>query len=235
MRVSHFATLQVVVPPSDFNVSGGNKNARLKVVGMAQNLRIDDNFGTRAENVIGTPLPVLAPGYQVTTITVDKATIDGADFRNLGAFNPLWAHVGKTYEDANLINLSEATGLMSEPAFAESGGNQGMYPFMFVLAVKNRVANSYSQSNINTQNKPVAVSGGTPRSNSFGVYACVLQSANISMSSQQAIIMDSVQAVARPLTGTWFTETLRNAYAQNGDSTNGMRDIVNSVLFGYRY
>ena len=147
MRVSHFATLQVIVPPSDYEVLAGNKRARLKTVGMAQNLRIDDNFGTRAENVIGTPLPVLAPGYQVTNISIDKATIDGADFRNLGAFNPLWAHVGRTYLDSNLVNITGATGAMNEAALAESGGNQGMYPFMFILAGKNRVSNSYSQSN----------------------------------------------------------------------------------------
>lgn len=235
MRVSHFATLQVIVPPSDYTEDSVGSQARLKTVGMAQNLRIDDNFGTRAENVIGTPLPVMAPGYQITNISIDKATIDGADFRNLGAFNPLWAHVGSTYQDSSLVSLGTATGAMDEPGLSESGGNEGMYPFMFVLAVKNRVANSYTKSNINTQNQPVDVSGGIARSNSFGIYACVLQSASISMSSQQAIIMDSAQVVARPLTGTWFTDAIRNAFANNGDATNGMRDIVNSVLFGYRY
>lgn len=234
MRVSHFATIQVIVPPDDYEPLAGEKVARLKTVGMAQHLRIDDNFGTRVENVIGTPLPVLAPGYQVTNINIDKATIDGADFRNLGAFNPLWAHVGRVYLDQNLVDTTSAIGGMRETALLEDGGNQAMFPFMFILSVKNRVANSHSSSNINTEGQPVAVFGGTPRSNSFGIYACVLQSASITMSSQQAVIMDSVQAVARPITGTWFTRAVREAYARNGDSLNGMRDIVNSILFGYR-
>ena len=235
MRTSHFATLQIIVPPSDYTENTTGSQARLKTVGMAQNLRVEDTFGTRAQNVVGTPLPVLAPGYQLTNISIEKATIDGADFRNLGAFNPLWAHVGTTYQDENLVGLGTATGLMDENSLLASGGNDGMYPFMFVLAVKNRVSNSYTQSNINTDNQSAAVSGGTPRSNSFGIYACVLQSASISMSSQQAIIMDSAQVVARPLVGTWFTEAIRDAFSRNGDATNGMRDIVNSVLFGYRY
>jgi len=233
MRVSHFATLKVIVPPTEY-VPGVSSDASLKTVGMAQNLRIDDNFGTRAENVVGTPLPVLAPGYQLTNISIDKATIDGSDFRNLGAFNPLWAHVGQTYVDSSLVDLSAATGAMDEPSLSENAGNDGMYPFMFVLAVKNRVSNSYTHSNINTTNQSVQEHGGTARSNSFGIYACVLQSASISMSSQQAIIMDSAQVVARPLTGTWFTNNVRAAFANNGDATNGMRDIVNSVLFGWR-
>lgn len=233
MRVSHFATIQVVVPPDTYSSTRVGGLAQLKTVGMAQNLRIDDNFGTRAENVVGTPLPVLAPGYQVTNISIDKATIDGADFRNLGAFNPLWAHVGHTYLEPSLVSLERVAGAMDEPALIETGGNQSMFPFMFVLATKNRVANSYSNSNINVGGRPVSA-GGTPRSNSFGIYVCVLQSASISMSSQQAVIMDSVQALARPLSGTWFTKAIREAYSRNGDYTNGMRDVVHSVLWGYR-
>lgn len=233
MRVSHFASLRVIVPPENYS-PGESSNATLKTVGMAQNLRVDDNFGTRAENVIGTPLPVLAPGYQVTNISIDKATIDGADFRNLGAFNPLWAHVGATYRDNSIVSLAQAGGAMEESAFTSEEGNSGMYPFMFVLAVKNRVSQSYTKSNINTTNQP-AEGGGNPRTNSFGIYACVLQSATITMTSERAIVMDAVQAVARPLTGTWFSEAVREAFANNGDATNGMRDIVNSVLFGYRY
>jgi len=230
MRVSHFASIQVIVPPSEYTLGSGSKNSQLRTVGMAQNINVNDSFGTRPENVVGSPLPIIVPGYQSTDIRIEKATIDGADFRNLGAFNPLWAHVGKTYLDANLVSISNS---MSVTDAAASVDNSSMYPFMFVLAVKNRVSNSYISSNISTENEPMA-SGRTPRTNSFGLYACVLQTATISMSSQQAIIMDSVSAVARPISGTWFNQTVREAFATNGDATNGMRDVINSVLFGFR-
>lgn len=249
MRTSHFASIQVVVPPEAYGAAAqpadegiiSDQTAKLKTVGMAQSLSIDDNFGTRAENTIGTPLPVLAPGYQVTNIRIEKATIDGADFRNLGAFNPLWAHVGTTYRDASLIDLGGAAGELQLPEAGEGGSNQSMYPFMFVLAVKNRVSDSYKKSNIGLDNEAVTTlqsdaesESAKARSNSFGVYVCVLESASISMSSQQVVIMDSISAVARPLTGTWFNDAITTAYSANGDATNGMRDVVNSILYGFR-
>ncbi len=231
MRTSHFASIQVLVPPDDYSADGA-VNAVLKTVGMAQNLSIDDNFGTRAENTIGTPLPVMAPGYQVTNIRMEKATIDGSDFRNLGAFNPLWGHVGATYEDANLVGVGPGGQRVTIPPEA---GNDKMFPFMFVLAVRNRVSQSYTKTNIGQNNEALVEpnpAGG--RSNPFGVYVAVLESASISLTSQQAVIMDSISAVARPLSGTWFNEAIRKAYSENGDATNGMLDIVNSILYGYR-
>jgi len=124
MRVSHFAKLEVVVAPNEYTV-GGSPGAVLKTVGMAQSINIDDQFGSKAENTIGSPLPVLAPGYQQTTIRIEKATIDGADFRNLGAFNPLWAHVGETYQGT--------IGLGNEAFGVADAATSGMYPFMFIL------------------------------------------------------------------------------------------------------
>lgn len=231
MRVSHFAQIQVIVPPSDYTYNTASARGILKTVGMAQNINIDDNFGTRAENTIGTPLPVLAPGYQVTNIRMEKATIDGSDFRNLGAFNPLWAHVGETYRNDSLIDIRQAMNVVDAGASSENG-NQNMFPFMFVLAVKNRVSNSHVVSNINHDNSP-AQNNTNARANSFGVYACVLQSASIGMTSGNAIIMDSVNAVARPITGSWFNKAIRDAFSRNGDARNGMEHIVNSVLYGY--
>lgn len=228
MRVSHFAKIQVIVPPEEYTPDGATagKAAILKTVGLAQNINIDDNFGTRAENTIGTPLPVLAPGYQVTNIRLEKATLDGSDFRNLGAFNPLWAHVGQTYQSNNRAQVSRPGTYVGIP-------DKEMFPFMFVLAVQNRVARSYSKTNIGTDNKPVAADSEKARSNPFGIYVCVLQSATISMSSQQAVIMDSITAVARPLTGTWLTDAVKNAFSTNGDAKNGMKNLVTEILYGY--
>lgn len=232
MRVSHFAKIQVIVPPSNYHDEISGARGILKTVGMAQNISTDDNFGTRAENTIGTPLPVMAPGYQVTNIRMEKATIDGADFRNLGAFNPLWAHVGSTYRNEGLIDVRQAMNLVDASATGDSG-NDVMFPFMFVLAVKNRVSNSFKDSNITVDNQPASPGDNDARSSSFGIYACVLQNASIGMSSGNAVIMDSVNAVARPISGSWFNEQIRDAFARNGDATNGMRDIVNSIVYGY--
>jgi hypothetical protein len=239
MRLSHFAKLEVIVPRITYPQTS---EAVLKTVGMAQNINIDDNFGSRAENTIGSPLPVLAPGYQQTTIRIEKATIDGEDFRNLGAFNPLWAHIGSTYQaplalDKSTFELGELTG-------------PGMYPFMFVMRVRNKISRSAEFSNI-LSDEPLGedsilndfVPSGSPaplgiggRSNSFGIYACVLQQANISATSQQAVIMDSVTAIARPVKGTWLNDRIRTAFSSPSgveDVRNGMGTLIYDVLYGY--
>lgn len=230
MRLSHFAKLEVIVPPSDYNSStGAGTSPILRTVGMAQNINIDDNFGSRAENTIGTPLPVLAPGYQQTTITIEKATIDGADFRNLGAFNPLWAHVGNTY-----VSKLEGGALQNADSEIIDASANGMYPFMFVLKTRNKVSNSTIDSNIAEDNTP---DGAAKRSNSFGVYACVLQSASISATSQQAVIMDRITAIARPVSGTWLNQKIRDAFNNNGEDQesfrNGMETVIYDLLYGY--
>lgn len=229
MRTSHFAKIEVVVPNEEYTPGGNVSSAKLKTVGMANTISIEDNFGSVSENVVGTPLPVMAPGYQVTNIRMEKATIDGNDFRNLGAFNPLWGHVGSSYQ--NRIAFSEGEGsAVGDLGLEQDGGNESMYPFMFLLSVRNKVSDSPTESSIDFNDNP-AVAGSNARSNPFGVYVCILSSATISMSAQQVIIMDNINAIARPLSGGWFNEAISKAYA---DDTNGMADIVNSVLFGFR-
>lgn len=235
MRVSHFAKIEVIAPPADYDpLSGEDHDSILRTVGMAQNISIDDNFGSRAENTIGTPLPVLAPGYQQTTINIEKATVDGADFRNLGAFNPLWAHVGATYRD-DRVNVGIAGS--SADAFTD-----GMYPFMFVARVRNKVSDSTTESNIQRDNLPTPLGDtetgqeSTARKNSFGVYACVLTSASISATSSQAVIMDRVNAIARPVDGTWLSNEIKTAFSQNQgaeDLKNGMNQVIYNVVYGY--
>jgi hypothetical protein len=239
MRLSHFAKLEVIVPK---NTYPSTNEAILKTVGMAQSINIEDSFGSRAENTIGSPLPVLAPGYQQTTIRIEKATIDGDDFRNLGAFNPLWAHIGSTYQST--INLDNANFQLAEL------GSNGMYPFMFILRVRNKISRSTEFSNIldeeslsedNVLNNFIPSGSPAPlgaggKSNAFGVYACVLQQATISATSQQAVIMDNVTSIARPVQGSWLNERIRNAFrtpSGNEDVRNGMGTLINDVLYGY--
>lgn len=232
MKTSHFAAIHLIVTDDDYKPGDSGQEAILRTVGLAQNLRISDNFGSQAVNVIGNPLPVLAAGYMTSNISIDKATIDGASFRSAG-MNPLFAHIGKTYRDESIVSLDDVSGIMGESDSISSGaGNEGTYPFLFILSVMDKVSQSYSSTHVNTDNLSVKKHGGTPRTNPIGTYVCILQSADISMSSQQAIILDSVQAIARPITGTWLTKTIRNELARQGET--GMRDTVNSVLFGYR-
>lgn len=224
MRTSHFAQIQVIVPNSSYE-GNSDVGSILKTVGMAQTLRIEDTFGATAENVVGTPLPVMAPGYQVTNVTIEKATIDGRDFRNLGAFNPLWAHVGGTYNNKiSINNLGDELGLESDD------GNDQMYPFMFIISVKNKVSNSYTNTNITNDDNPIGDDVSAGRVSPFGTYVCILRTATISLSSQNVMIMDNMSAVARPLTGGWFNEAIQSAYS--GDNV-GLADIVNSALFGF--
>lgn len=234
MRVSHFAKLEVIVPPSNYTETLSDPQSILRTVGMAQNINIDDQFGSRAENTIGSPLPVLAPGYQQTTVRIEKATIDGADFRNLGAFNPLWAHVGRTYSNPISLGSISAVSEVSEAV------SSGFYPFMFILRVRNKISDSAINSNIDSDNTPGANDGSLSlgnRASPFGIYACVLQSASISATSNQAVIMDSVTSIARPVSGTWLNTTIRNAYANNGEDeeskSNGMSQVIYDVMYGY--
>jgi hypothetical protein len=229
MRLSHFAKLEVIVPKVNYNPSILGTVAELKTVGMAQNITVEDNFGSRAENTIGTPLPVLAPGYQQTTLNIEKATIDGADFRNLGAFNPLWAHIGKVY--TNQIT----GGALSLPEIRDAA-TSGMFPFMFIVRTRNKISGNSSFSNITDDNLPSSTSSTNNRTNSFGIYACVLSSATISATSQQAVIMDRITAIARPINGTWLNQTIRTAFASNStadDAKNGMSQVIYDVMYGY--
>lgn len=226
MRVSHFAKLEVIVPPDDYN-PGTSSTAALKTVGMAQSVNIDDNFGSRAENTIGSALPVLAPGYQQTTVRIEKATIDGGDFRNLGAFNPLWAHVGATYQSP--VSLAGQTDIVG-------AAEDGMYPFMFILRVRNKISGSAKFTNVEQEGVAPDLVATNNTANPFGIYACVLQSATISATSQQAVIMDNMTAVARPVAGTWLNEKIKTAFSQPAgaeDYTNGMGNLIYDVLYGY--
>lgn len=218
IRTSAFATLGVIAPPTTYTgLAAEVKTDPMKIVGMAQDLRIQDSFGTRSENVIGTPFPVIAPGYQQTTISITKATVDGHSFRNLGAFNPLWSHVGSVYRNPLTADFS-GTDIQNE---AEK---QEIYPFMFIIAVQDKISKSFNYGDKEKKSP-----------NTIGTYVCVLSEASISLSSQNAIIMDQLTAQARPITGTWLTDNIRKAFAapENGGGKNGMRDLAYSVMFGY--
>ena len=230
-RAAPFAKIQLVVPDGGYSVEkrvAKNNKVKLITVGLAQSIRVEDNFGTKAENVIGTPLPIFHPGFQQTTISIEKATIDGYSFRSFGAFNPLWASIGSTYDRNNLIKLTDAELKNLAPS------DEAIFPFMFILAMKDIVSDSYKYSNFPQIGEPYDPKGDITKNtnNLVGSYVCVLNTASTSLSSQNAVIMDNISAFARPLTGGWFTDALMKAFAdENG--TNGMDHNINAALYGY--
>lgn len=232
MRVSHFAKLEVIVPKDGYTPDESDTiGASIKTVGMAQTVRIDDRFGSRPENTIGTPLPILVPGYQETSITIEKATIDGADFRNLGAFNPLWAHIGSVYSNK----------IPTIPGSLGDAANNGMFPFFFIVRLRNKISaeqsltSSTTYSNITKENLPAGnVTDNTTRLNTFGTYACVLQSASVNATSSNAVIIDNITSIARPISGTWLNDIIKKSFNdQNTQYSNGMSQVIYNVLYGY--
>ena len=265
MFTAQQADIFVVVPNPNYKAEGTHvtsskrsgkvsKNAAILIpLGFAQSIRIDDNFNAQSVNVLGQPLPIIHPGYQMTTINIEKATIDGYSFRNLGGFNPLWAHVGASYLDENLINLGAAgaaIGLTDVTA---------MYPFMFILAVKDRVSDSFQYGNsgqLGTDNMrakgeeyagnfatpteyssdaqlPYAIDGtkDKPTPNLVGTYVCVVNTVSTALQSNNAIIMDNISAYARPLNGTWMNNAMKEALRSEGRA--GMSHDLYDPLFGY--
>ena len=229
MKTTQFCKLRVIVPKNGYSGSNGDIGVQLVTVGLAQSVRVEDSFGTKQENVIGSPFPVFHPGFQSTTISVEKATVDGYSFRNLGAFNPLWAHLGSTYNrQTGLVNMSKGDGSLAVDLLPE-GGDTHMFPFMFILSFYDEIADSYANSSFPELGKD---SNSAKGKNILGSYCCVLNTASTSLSSQNAVIMDNISAYARPLSGTWFSDAIRQAY-QKQNGTNGMDSYINSMLFGY--
>lgn len=261
MQVSQQADIFVVVPNPKYNNSRDAKAvaqsagpnpaksqnpAILVPLGFAQSISVDDNFNAQAVNVLGQPLPIIHPGFQLTTISIEKATIDGYSFRNLGGFNPLWAHIGASYLDSSQVDVSGLASLI---------GTQGtsLYPFMFILALKDRVSNSFNYSNVgqlgsegNMEKKAADyanLSSYTPdpgytvtaaddaSPGLIGSYVCVVNTVRSTIQANQAVIMDNVSVYARPLNGTWMNDIMRAALDSEG--TGGMDDSLYDPRFGY--
>lgn len=245
MRTSQHSLIRTIVAPHEYNyVNGINNKAVMKVVGLAQNIEINDDFGTEMVKVIGNPIAFPVAGHMSTSISIQQCTINADDVRNMGAFNPLSAAIGSTYRSSNMIDLS-AFNRNPELGTAEiTGGNNGsrnykMYPFMFILAIKNKVSNSYQHSNIATNNESAVdvngnlLAGAKPKSNPFGIYACILQTARISLNSQNALVMDNVQALAKTVSGSWLTKKIKEGFDNHIDPNNGMSSAVYSIMHEY--
>lgn len=235
MKTANLASIRVVVPK--LNADGKPQGVTLALIGMAQNISISDNFNTRPVNVLGSPLPIIVPGFMSSSISIEKATVDGVSFHTLGAFNPLWAAVGSSYSSGRVqIGSSEEVDKMELDG--DSAGATSMMPFMFIVAVKDKVSDSYDKGSLT----PVGLTPGGKYGDAtslIGTYACVLNDARVSLTSANSVIMDSITATARPLSGAWMSHAMKAAlHSQGGDSDtgagkNGMKDFVNAMTFGY--
>lgn len=190
-----------VVPSGRYDAP--NKITKVKV-GIAQNLRINSSFGSNNVNVIGTPLPILVPGYFQAEISMDKATIDDKAFSSLANINPLTAYLPNSYDFENgSLNFDDdsaghapLTDLTTDISFQSSPAEwRNKIPrFVFALAIFDKIQDAY--------NKPT------------GVYIAMLRTAGQTLSANDAVIIQGITAVAKPVVGGWSaiaTEVYNNS------------------------
>ena len=239
MRVSQHGEIWAAVAPSTYDGSKSKDEkgwkAYFKRVGMAQSVRVEDNFGTQQLQFVGRPISQPIVGYTQSTVSLEVCTIKGDDFRNLGAMNPLWAHL-PIYEKERLISMPSEV----ESEFGVYGDK--MMPYTFILAVRNKISGSYSETHtvkdagIGGMYAP-SLDGTNRRSSLTGLYACVLGNASVAYSAQNAMIIDSATAQATMLSGSWLNKeikrTLRGEFSHDAnEQNNGVRDIL-SLFYGY--
>jgi hypothetical protein len=177
-------------------------------VGLATNLRINENLGSRTRTVIGTPVPLMLPGYYEGTITMEKVTLDLHSFKSTVGMNPLIAfnpNIYKTNNDASYLAYVDLNGLDAEiPKINTILGNPGnlelysisgrafliddayLPPFVFLIALKDKILKG--EASVNT-----------------GVFVAMLRDFSITLASENAIIAENVTALARPIGNSgWF-------------------------------
>lgn len=186
--------------------------------GIVTSLRIQENLNSAQRNVIGTPVPIFMPGYYSATITADKATLDLRSFKDMVNINPMSAFRTDTYAGGvNKLNLpADIKDLLITPGGTGGTAIFDKIPrFTFILAVKDLIAGAGSTAiTINKPNgtsiPPATASGGKVSTN-IGVYVCMLQSFNVTIASDNSVIMESITMLARPIVGSWFN-TLVNYF-----------------------
>lgn len=175
-------------------------------VGLATNLRINENLGSRTRTVIGTPVPVFVPGFYDGSISMERATILLQSFKSGANLNPLLAFSSEMYNTQNVdvealkkFKLPAEVAGMTLPGSALTGTDEIFYissrqfnyneshipGFLFVILLKDKIINDASRN--------------------AGIYVAMLRDFSVSYSSENAIILESVTAIARPLSHTsWF-------------------------------
>lgn len=195
LKSAQFAEVRIVGEKIDhdrfggtggINVSDGGSPGEVDThtVGIAINLRINENLGSTQKNVIGTPVPIFIPGYYQATITAEKATLDLESWKTIANINPYTAYVPNTYDQGQMgLDYS------NEEGFGELGALQGsdkkVPRFLFGLYVYDRIQAKASRPT--------------------GTFLCMLQSFNSALSANDAVILEDVTFLARPVEGSWFS------------------------------
>lgn len=155
-------------------------------VGVAINLRFNENLGTTQRNVIGTPVPIFIPGFYQGTITAEKATLNLESWKTNINLNPYTAFVPNSYNVDNSyeqgVDFSD-TAFPGTPELAESDNK--VPRFLFGLYVYDRIEEEASRPT--------------------GLFVCMLQSFSHAITANDAVIMEDVTMLARPVYGSWFS------------------------------
>lgn len=196
IKTAQFAEIRIIAESLDFSDSGHESTGGIPVqdneepnnvithtIGIATSIRFREELGSTQKNVIGTPVPIFIPGYYQATITAEKATLDLESWKTMANINPYTAYLPNTY-DANgvkSINISDP-----DIEAGDLNASEGRIPrFLFALYVYDRIQEEAS--------KPT------------GVYIGMLQSYNTALTAQEAVIMEDITFLARPVSGSWFS------------------------------
>lgn len=205
LKTAQFAKLFIVAEqfnvPAQDNPTGDNlvpigsedspNQLSLTYIGLAQNLTFSNNFGTQSVNFIGTPLNVPVPGYFGAQISMDKATVDHKGWDTLANLNPLSAYLPSSYDFANKAPQVDAlpddmASLKQSKALNNPIDQRlkGRVPrFFFVIGVYDKISDDVSRPT--------------------GIYIAMLQSFNQSLRAGDAVIIQGVTAIGRPIVGGW--------------------------------
>lgn len=197
LKTAQFAEIRIVGEALDFDANpttggipltpGAERTLQEYTVGLATSLRIQETLGSTQRNVIGTPMPIFIPGFYGATITAEKATLDLQSWKTLANINPYTAYLPQTYETT--ANGQTAPIPMSFPAQSDISRDTQLVAedsiprFLFLVYVYDRIEEEDS--------KP------------FGVYAAMLQNYSTALQAAEAVIMDEITMVARPVSGSW--------------------------------
>jgi len=194
---------------------GRNFKVEIEKVGLATNLRISESFGSRTTTVIGNPAPIFIPGFYEGTISMDRATLLLQSFKS-GTFsvNALIAYNPKSYfYESRSVNgirryslrsvsgpveiptdfLNDAT-ITSFISGREFEYNESFVPpFLFVVALKDKILDQISRNT--------------------GLYVAMLRDFNVAFSADNAIIMEDITAIAKPLPRTGWFQAISDHFA----------------------
>lgn len=202
LKTSQFAEIIILAEPfedqepmttEDVKIKPGPITKAVEVkVGIASNLRISENLGSNQRNVIGTPVPVFVPGFYQGSISLEKATFDLKSFKTMANLNPFMAYRPDSYNGYTDEGKNLGAGIdVSETEVGQEFLDSRIPRFLFGLYVYDTIQDAHS--------KPT------------GLFLCMLQSYNTSLTVNDAVIMEDVSLLARPVSGSWFA-ALRDYY-----------------------